>query len=377
MFIDEVTIKVKAGDGGNGCMSFRREAFVPRGGPDGGDGGDGGDVVLIADENVDDFTTFKFKPHLTAKRGKHGKGKQMTGAGGDPAIGGVPRGTVIRDAATGELLADLVEHGERCVVAKGGRGGRGNTAFKSPTNRAPRQVEKGAPGEEREVALELKVIADVGLVGFPNAGKSSFLAATCDARPKIAPYPFTTLVPNLGVLKASPGDTLIKVADIPGLVEGAHEGRGLGHRFLRHIERTHVLLIILDAAGVDGRDPLDDFRALRAELAAHDPALTAKPYLVACNKMDLDEAAGRAARFQQEAAHGAAQGAALRKELIFPISCHTRSGLDAITDALVRAAIEARHRDRAVRECNTPDEPRRPGRSGSGRPESGRPESGR
>jgi GTP-binding protein len=373
MFIDEITIKVKAGDGGNGCMSFRRERFVPRGGPDGGDGGNGGDVVLVADENVDDLTAFKFKPHLTGTRGGHGKGKQMTGARGTPAVGSVPRGTVIRDAATGELLADLIDQGERCIVAKGGKGGRGNAAFKSPTNRAPRRTEKGAPGEEREVALELKLIADVGLVGFPNAGKSSFLAATCDARPKIAAYPFTTLAPNLGVLKASRGDTLVKVADIPGLVEGAHEGRGLGHQFLRHIERTHVLLLVLDAAALDGRDPLDDFRALREELAAHDPALAAKPYLVACNKMDLDEAAARYENFRREAANGGA----LRKQLIFPISCHTRAGLEAITDALVRAAIEARHRARAVREHNTPDETKPSGRSEAGRPESARPESAR
>jgi GTP-binding protein len=338
MFTDEVTIRVKAGDGGNGCVSFRREAYVPRGGPDGGDGGDGGDVVLVADENVDDLGAFTFKPHLAAKRGQHGKGKLRTGARGQRATAAVPCGTVVRDAATGYLLADLVEHGQRCVVARGGRGGRGNAAFKSSTNRAPRQHEDGGPGQERTVALELKVIADIGLVGYPNAGKSSFLAATCDARPKIAAYPFTTLSPNLGVLRASPGDTLIKVADIPGLVEGAHEGRGLGHQFLRHIERTRVLLIVLDTAGLDGRDPLDDFAALRTELTEHDPALAAKPYLVACNKMDLDEAAERLERFRRETAHAPA----VKKELIFPISCHTSAGLDVITNALVRLAIKSR-----------------------------------
>ncbi|MBN1919113.1 MAG: GTPase ObgE [Verrucomicrobia bacterium] len=366
MFVDEITIKVKAGDGGNGCMSFRREAFVPLGGPDGGNGGNGGDVVLVADENVDDLIAFKFKPHLTGTRGRHGKGKQMTGARGKPAVASVPCGTLVRDAATGELLADLVEHGERCIVAKGGKGGRGNTAFKSPTNRAPRQVEKGAPGEEREVALELKVIADIGLVGFPNAGKSSFLAATCDARPRIAAYPFTTLAPNLGVLKASPGDMLIKVADIPGLVEGAHEGRGLGHQFLRHIERTHVLLFMLDTAAVDGRDPIEDFRALREELAAHDPALAAKPYLVACNKMDLDES--------QENYEAFRTGKTARKQLIFPISCHTRAGLDAITDALVRCAVEARQESRKARpRARTPAGHVAPdATTGLGRSESGR-----
>jgi GTP-binding protein len=349
MFVDEVTLKAQAGDGGNGCLSFRREAFVPRGGPDGGDGGDGGDVVLVADENVDDLTAFKFKPHLTAKRGAHGKGKLMTGRRGASATAAVPTGTVVREAETGELLADLVEHGQRCVIARGGRGGRGNTAFKSPTNRAPREHEEGRPGEARTVALELKVIADVGLVGFPNAGKSSFLAATCDARPKIAAYPFTTLAPNLGVLRASPDDTRIKVADVPGLVEGAHEGRGLGHRFLRHIERTHVLLVILDAGALDARDPLDDFAALRHELAEHDPALAAKPFLVALNKMDLDEAADNAARFRRESG--------LEKELIFPISCHTREGLEAVTDALVRLAVEARRTARVPHATGTADEP--------------------
>ncbi len=348
MFIDEITIEAKAGDGGNGCMSFRREKFVPRGGPDGGNGGDGGDVLLVADENVDDLTAFKFKPHLVAKRGQHGKGKLMTGARGKQASAAVPPGTIVRDAATGELIADLVEPGQRRIIAKGGRGGRGNAAFKSSTNRAPREHEDGRPGEQRTVALELKVIADVGLVGFPNAGKSSFLATTCDARPKIAAYPFTTLAPNLGVLRASPGDTLIKVADVPGLVEDAHKGRGLGHRFLRHIERTHVLLIIVDAAGLDGRDPLGDFAALRGELAAHDAALAAKPYLVACNKMDLDEAAAHYERF--------CDAAPAKKELIFPISCHTRAGLEAITDTLVRFAIEARRMAQAAPGHDTPDD---------------------
>jgi GTP-binding protein len=348
VFIDEITIEAKAGDGGNGCMSFRREKYVPRGGPDGGNGGDGGDVILVADENVDDLTAFRFKPRLVAKRGQHGKGKLMAGARGKHAIAAVPPGTIVRDAATGELLADLVEPARQCIVAKGGRGGRGNAAFKSSTNRAPREHEDGRPGQERAVALELKVIADVGLVGLPNAGKSSFLSATCDARPKIAAYPFTTLAPNLGVLRASPGDTRIKVADIPGLVEGAHEGRGLGHRFLRHIERTHVVLLIIDAAGLDGRDPLDDFAALRGELAAHDPALAAKPYLVACNKMDLDEAAAHYEQFRD--------AARARKELIFPISCHTKLGLEAITDALVRFAVEARHVAQASPGHDAPDD---------------------
>ncbi len=350
MFTDEITIKTKAGDGGDGCMSFRREAYVPRGGPDGGNGGNGGDVVLIADENVDDFTALKFKPHLTARRGAHGQGKLKTGRRGAAATAAVPPGTIVRDAGTGELIADLVEHGQRCVVARGGRGGRGNAAFKSATRRAPRERERGLPGEERTVALELKVIADIGLVGFPNAGKSSFLAAACDARPKIAAYPFTTLAPNLGILRASPGDTLIKVADVPGLVEGAHEGRGLGHRFLRHIERTHVLLIILDAAGLDGRDPLDDFAALRDELACHDPALAARPFLVACNKMDLDAAAEAYDRFRQNAP--------VEKELIFPLSCRTRAGMEAITNALVRFAIGARRTRRPLPATDTPNDTR-------------------
>ena len=347
MFVDEITIIARAGDGGDGCSSFRREKYVPRGGPDGGAGGNGGDVVLVADENVDDLTAFKFKPHLTGRRGAHGLGKQRTGAGGAAARATVPPGTVVRDAQTGALIADLVEHGQQCVIAKGGRGGRGNASFKTSTNRAPRRREEGKPGEERTVALELKVIADIGLVGFPNAGKSSFLAVTCDARPKIASYPFTTLAPNLGVLRVSPGDMLIKVADIPGLVEGAHEGRGLGHRFLRHIERTHVLLIILDMAGLDGRDPIDDFAALREELAGHDPALAACPFMVACNKTDLDEAEDNIARLRRECG--------LEKELIFPLSCHTRDGIEAITEALVRLATEARRAARAACATDTQD----------------------
>lgn len=326
MFVDTAKIHVTGGRGGNGCCSFRREKFVPLGGPDGGDGGDGGDVILIADNDTDSLVAFKFAPLLRAERGAHGKGKNMTGHKGKSKIAKVPVGTIVKDIETDEIIADLSKHGQEFIAAKGGKGGRGNTAFKSNTNRAPRQCEEGAPGEERELFLELKLIADVGLVGFPNAGKSSLITEICNVKPKVASYPFTTLAPNLGVLILDDPDKYIKVADMPGLIEGAHENRGLGIQFLRHIERTKILLFVLDTAGVDGRNPLDDFKVLKNELEEYNPELIEKPFLVACNKMDMAEAKEPYEKFCKKSR--------VRKDLIFPVSCVTKEGLETLVKAL-------------------------------------------
>jgi len=284
-FIDEVKIHVKAGDGGNGAVAFRREKFVPFGGPAGGNGGKGGDVILYADPGRNTLVAFQRKRHFKAGRGGHGSGQNRQGAAGVDCRIPVPVGTVVWDAETGQILADLVEPGQEVVVARGGRGGRGNAAFASPTNQAPRFAEKGAPGEERWLILELKLIADVGIIGVPNAGKSTLLSVISAARPKIADYPFTTLSPNLGVVTVNFHDFV--VADIPGLIEGAHKGMGLGDRFLRHIERTRLLLHLLDGASAD---PLADFEAINRELGHYSPQLAAKPQIVVLNKLDLPQA---------------------------------------------------------------------------------------
>jgi GTP-binding protein len=284
MFFDEAKIYVKAGDGGNGCVSFRREKFVPFGGPDGGDGGKGGDVYLIADPHINTLIHFKKRAHFKAQSGQHGRGKKQAGKSGQDLYIPVPLGTVVRDAATGEFIADLVEPGQKVLVARGGKGGRGNAAFATPVNQAPRFAERGEPGQERWLYLELKLIADVGIVGVPNAGKSTLLAAVSAARPKIAPYPFTTLEPNLGVVTV--GDYDFVLADIPGLIEGAHKGAGLGHKFLRHIERTRVIIHLLDGLSLN---PLRDFEAINKELALFSERLAAKPQIVAFNKMDIPE----------------------------------------------------------------------------------------
>ena len=284
-FFDEATIHVGAGKGGNGCVSFRREKYVPFGGPNGGNGGAGGGVYLVADRHLNTLIQFKRRQHFRAEAGGHGLGKSMQGKRGEDRLIRVPPGTVVRDAETGVLLADLVEDGQRVVVAKGGRGGRGNEAFKSSTNQAPRIVEKGAPGESRSLRLEMKLIADVGIIGMPNAGKSTLLAAVSAARPKIAAYPFTTLVPNLGVVAIDHKSLVL--ADIPGLIEGAHAGAGLGTKFLRHIERTRLLIHLLDGAAAA---PLQDHEAINAELALFSPELVDVPQVVALNKMDLPQA---------------------------------------------------------------------------------------
>jgi GTP-binding protein len=285
-FLDETKIFIKAGAGGDGVVSFRREKFVPLGGPDGGHGGRGGDVVLVADRQLNTLHNFRHKHHFEAEHGGHGSGRNKHGKNGASLRVRVPLGTLVRDAASGELLADLVTDNQEFVAAKGGRGGRGNSAFVKPTNQAPRIAERGEPGETRTLKLELKLIAAVGIVGMPNAGKSTLLSVVSKARPKIADYPFTTLSPNLGVVSVDE-DTSFVMADIPGLIEGAHEGQGLGDRFLRHIERTRLLVHLLDG---NATDPLKDYQTLNQELKAFNPHLAKKPQLVVLNKMDLPNA---------------------------------------------------------------------------------------
>ena len=287
-FIDEVKIKVKAGDGGRGCVSFRREKFVARGGPNGGDGGDGGDVVVVADAQLATLLDLRYQKQYRAGRGEHGRGKDQYGKRGEERIIAVPVGTVIREAGAGELLADLRAAGERVVVAHGGRGGKGNAHFVSSTNRSPRHAQPGLPGEEKELDIELRLLADVGIIGLPNAGKSTLIAAISAARPKIAEYPFTTLVPNLGVVSYGEGRSFV-VADIPGLIEGAHRGEGLGHKFLKHVSRTSLLIHMIDASKIREEDPLAEWRVVNRELELFDPALAEKQQIVVANKMDLPE----------------------------------------------------------------------------------------
>ena len=413
MFVDKVKIRVKAGDGGNGCVSFRREKYVDRGGPDGGDGGKGGDVVLVADKNLTDLSDFYYQPRLIAKHGVHGRGKNCFGRSAKNVVVKVPIGTQVfrltapikqrspsryhpaaateefdprvtvgmpftpgrakqlaearhaeqKDAVgrlpsrgveeidipasdTGrELIADLVEDGQRFVLAKGGRGGRGNAVFKSSTHQAPREFEYGEPGEQLDVELELKTLADVGLIGFPNAGKSTLISKITNAHPKVAPYPFTTLTPNVGILNY--GDfTRIRIADIPGLIEGAHAGKGLGHDFLRHIERCQLLVVLLDMAGVDGRKPYDDYRQLLAELELYNPEILKKKWLVVANKMDLPQAKKNLAAFKRQVA-GAARSrqrkptrgvtTAHRAARVLEISALATVGLDKLKLALRKA----------------------------------------
>ena len=292
MFVDEVDIHVAAGDGGSGCLSFRREKYVPRGGPDGGDGGAGGSVFLTATAHRNTLVDFRFHPEFEAKRGKHGEGSNCSGHRADDLDIDVPVGTLVferHEDGSLTLLADLTESGQRLLVAKGGRGGLGNAHFATSTNRAPRKFQPGEEGEIRDLRLQLKLLADVGLVGFPNAGKSTLIARVSAARPKIAAYPFTTLTPHLGVVSMSDSRSFV-IADVPGLIEGAHEGHGLGHRFLRHLERTKVLIHLVDVSGASGRDPVEDFETVQRELVLFDAELARKPQLVAANKLDaLDE----------------------------------------------------------------------------------------
>jgi len=286
MFIDEAKITVKAGDGGHGCIAFRREKFVPRGGPSGGDGGKGGDIYLIADPHENTLLKFRFNHNFRAERGRHGEGSNRHGRMGEHLEIRVPLGTAVHDNETGELLHDFTEPGERVLIAKGGRGGHGNAHFASSSNRAPSKAQDGAPGEEKTLRLELKLLADVGLVGYPNVGKSTLISRISAARPKIADYPFTTLEPQLGVVSFDMDKSFV-VADIPGLIEGAHLGHGLGIQFLRHIERTRLLLHLIDVSGASERDPVDEFHAINSELAEHNPDLPKKPKMIVATKMDV------------------------------------------------------------------------------------------
>ncbi|NMA55143.1 MAG: GTPase ObgE [Firmicutes bacterium] len=288
MFYDTAKIFVKGGDGGQGCVSFRREKYVPRGGPDGGDGGRGGHVILVADEGLHTLVDFRYRAHLKAPRGQHGRGSNKHGADAKDLSVRVPAGTVIKDAETEAVIADLTEHGQKLIIARGGRGGRGNARFLSDTNRVPRLAEKGEPGQEAWILLELKLLADVGLVGYPNAGKSTLLSVCTAAKPKIANYPFTTIRPNLGVVKIDMESFVL--ADIPGLIEGAHAGAGLGQEFLRHLERTRMLIHVVDAASTEGRDPVEDYRIINKELRSYDKRLAELPQVIAANKMDLPDA---------------------------------------------------------------------------------------
>lgn len=282
-FVDEAVIHVKAGDGGNGCLSFRREKYVPRGGPDGGDGGDGGDVVFVGDAGKSTLLDFQYQRHIRAGRGEHGRGKDQTGARGEDKVVPVPLGTVIYDADTGEFIGEAVNENDRILVAKGGRGGRGNARFATPTNQAPRKFEKGFPGEEKNIKLVLKLIAEVGIVGLPNAGKSTLISVVSSARPKIADYPFTTLSPVLGVVRAGGYRTFV-MADMPGLIEGAHLGKGLGDTFLRHIERTKLLVHLVD---ITNTQPIQAYNQIRHELAAYGMGIEKKPEIVVLSKKDL------------------------------------------------------------------------------------------
>ncbi len=286
-FIDKAKVHLRAGDGGNGCVAFRREKYVPRGGPSGGDGGDGGDILFRVDSGLNTLYDFRYHPHVMAENGRPGMGDKMSGRRGETLIVAVPPGTTVIDADTEEILADLTQIGDEATLAKGGRGGRGNQHFATARNRAPRHCEPGSPGEERTVLLELRSIADVGLVGFPNAGKSTLLRAISDATPEVAPYPFTTLTPHLGVVTVpGTGDQRFVVADIPGLIVGASEGKGLGREFLRHIERTSILLFVVDAAGFEG-DPVKDLSDIMDEVSSYSPDMRKKQSFVALNKIDL------------------------------------------------------------------------------------------
>ncbi|HLR41332.1 MAG TPA: GTPase ObgE [Virgibacillus sp.] len=286
MFVDQVSVYVKAGDGGNGLVAYRREKYVPKGGPAGGDGGNGGDVIFQVDEGLNTLMDFRYNRHFKAKRGENGMSKTQHGKNAEPLIVTVPPGTTVMDEKTGQVIADLTTHRQQAIIVSGGRGGRGNTRFASPRNPAPDMAENGEPGQERNIKVELKLIADVGLVGFPSVGKSTLLSVISAAKPKIADYHFTTLSPNLGVVDTSDQRSFV-MADLPGLIEGAHEGVGLGHQFLRHVERTRVIVHVIDMASTEGRDPYDDYLKINEELRSYDEKLMDRPQIIAANKMDM------------------------------------------------------------------------------------------
>jgi GTP-binding protein len=358
-FIDEAKIQVIAGNGGNGIASFRREKYIPFGGPDGGDGGRGGSIFAVADRNINTLVDYRFAKLHRARNGEHGRGSDCYGKGADDILLRMPVGTLIADRETGAIVADLTEHGQTALLAQGGHGGRGNIHFKSSTNRAPRQQTDGEAGEERELKLELKVLADVGLLGMPNAGKSTLISAVSNARPKIADYPFTTLHPHLGVVRVGPERSFV-IADIPGLIEGAAEGAGLGHQFLRHLQRTGLLLHVVDLAPFDPlTDPVKDARAIVGELKKFDPELAAKSRWLVLNKLDMIPAKERGARVKDFVKR-------LRwKGPVFQISALTREGCEALTQAIFAEVDERRRASQpaAVASSETesppdPDDPR-------------------
>ncbi|MCS7209486.1 MAG: GTPase ObgE [Fimbriimonadales bacterium] len=332
MFIDEAVIEVEAGRGGDGCVSFRREKHVPRGGPDGGDGGDGGSVILIADPKLNTLLDYHYQRRYKAERGGHGSGSHRKGRNGKSITLRVPLGTLVYDAETGVLLADMAQPGQKLIAAHGGKGGRGNAHFATPTRQAPRFAEKGLPGEKRTLRLELKLLADVGIVGMPNAGKSTLISRISAAKPKIAEYPFTTLVPNLGVVKYQ--EQSFVVADIPGLIEGAHAGVGLGHQFLRHVERARLLLYLLDVSPFAIEPPLEAFETLRRELELYNPQLLHKPALVALNKIDT---LAPEARASVEPVRAALQAQGYE---VFLISAYTGEGLEPLVARLAQRVAE-------------------------------------
>ena len=340
MFYDQARITVTAGNGGNGAMHMLRQKYAPRGGPDGGDGGRGGSVYVEADEGLNTLLPFRFKRQYKAQHGGPGGEKKMHGRAAEDLIIKVPPGTLVKDLETGEVVADVVEPGRRFLVARGGKGGLGNVHFATSTHRTPEFAQKGEPGEARELELELRVIADVGLVGLPNAGKSSLLAAISAATPKVADYPFTTLEPQLGVAGFDEGQASFVVADIPGLIEGAHTGTGLGHQFLRHVERTRVLIHVVDLAGLDrpeSWDPMDDYETINRELSEYSPDLATKPQVVAANKMDLPEARERLETFTRRLDERGVQ--------VFPVSAGTREGLDALLRAVAQMLADSRREE--------------------------------
>ncbi|WP_281889025.1 GTPase ObgE [Paenibacillus sp. YYML68] len=323
MFVDKAKIYVKGGDGGDGLVAFRREKYVPEGGPAGGDGGHGGDVIFRVDEGLRTLVDFRYQKHFKADRGEKGRNKSQHGANADDMIVRVPPGTVVVDDDTQEIVADLTRHGQEVVIAKGGRGGRGNTRFATSNNTAPEIAENGEEGQERWVVLELKVMADVGLVGFPSVGKSTLLSVVSGARPKIGAYHFTTLTPNLGVVDVGDGRSFV-MADLPGLIEGAHEGVGLGHEFLRHVERTRIIVHVVDMAGTEGRDPFEDWLKINDELRLYNAKLEERPQIIAANKMDIPDAEEHLQRFKEELA---ARGL---EHPIYPISAVSKSGVQEL-----------------------------------------------
>lgn len=337
-FIDEAKIYIKSGAGGNGCVSFRREKYVPHGGPNGGDGGEGGDIVIIAKRNMSSLLDHRYQQHYRARRGTHGKGKDQHGKNAEGLFVPVPLGTIIKDRDTGDVLGDLTADGETLIAAKGGKGGKGNARFVSSTNQAPKNAEPGGEGEEKTLLLELKLLADVGIIGFPNAGKSTLISRISAARPKIADYPFTTLVPNLGVVSYGDGQTFV-IADIPGLIEGAHEGAGLGTQFLRHIERTKILIHIVDLSPITNRDPTQDYETMQNELKSYSEDLYRKPQIVAANKIDITEAGEKLKQLEKYCGKSGIK--------VFPISSVTGKGVQELIWETVKLLDSMRIEDQA------------------------------